>query len=95
MAITNLLVGVRIDMEQFHNHFKYEFRKIWNDAADVDPDEPESLEEFLDEADGLYSHLSAHHGIEVRPFIHFLYCVFDLTGRNCAPNLTCFLPLMH
>lgn len=74
VLIPNSLVRFCTDMEQFHNHFKYEFRKIWNDAPNVDPEEPESLEEFLDEADGLYSHLSAHHGIEVRFSVRFMRC---------------------
>ena len=54
-----------LDMSMFHEHFKDGFRKIWNDADDVEPDEEGALEEFLDQADDLYIHLSAHHGIEV------------------------------
>jgi len=53
-------------MSMFHEHFKDGFRKIWNDADDVEPDEEGALEEFLDQADDLYIHLSAHHGIEER-----------------------------
>jgi hypothetical protein len=53
-------------MSLFHEHFKNEFSKIWNDANDVDPDEAGSLEGFLDQAEELYTGLSAHHGIEVR-----------------------------
>lgn len=54
-----------LDMSVFHEHFKDEFRKIWNDVSDVDLDEEGSLEEFLDQAEALYTQLSAHHGIEV------------------------------
>lgn len=53
------------DMSHFHNHFKYEFRKIWNDAEEVDLEDDGSLENFLDEAESIYTHLDMHHSIEV------------------------------
>lgn len=49
----------------FHNGFKALFRQIWSDAETLDVEDVDSLERFLDQADGLYSHLSMHHSIEV------------------------------
>lgn len=53
-------------MTQFHNHYKSEFRNIWDHAAEVDlDDDPMSLQNFLDEAESIYTHLDAHHSVEV------------------------------
>lgn len=54
------------DMSMFHEHFKDQFRKIWNDSNDVDADEEGSLEGFIDQAEELYTGLSAHHRTEAR-----------------------------
>lgn len=43
-----------------------QFREIWDQANEVDLDEPRALREYLHQADGLYTHLDAHHSIEVR-----------------------------
>src|SRR5436190_7330377 len=53
-------------MQLYHNHFRDNFNQIYSRSGSItsEAEDTEELDELLESAYGLYSHLDMHHSIE-------------------------------